>query len=27
LYSEAKAMKASPDILEDIKMLADQIKG
>ena len=27
LYSEAKAQKASPDILEDIKMLADQIKG
>lgn len=27
LYKEAKDSNASPDILEDIKMLADQIKG
>lgn len=27
LYKEAKDTGASPDILEDIKMLADQIKG
>lgn len=27
LYKDAKADNASPDILEDIKMLADQIKG
>ncbi len=27
LYAEAKSAKASQDILDDIKMLADQIKG
>jgi hypothetical protein len=27
LYAEAKASKASQDILDDIKMLADQLKG